>query len=205
MKNFLKQFINFIQKSYPKPASLILLLLLLISVFIPFLTTYNQKVNIEQKYSQREAIVVAEYNKQIENYNQDLMYYNSVKDLPPSEYFKKTGKIKNMFSDVVDSPMVPLPLDIQKSQDSQLNEFRRILNISFFPLYSENIEKNNIIFYIAILSILALPLLRILTLITLYGKKQIAIISQMTTFQKYLIVLIFCTLILLSSILIKVF
>ncbi|MBU1102760.1 hypothetical protein KJ853_03860 [Patescibacteria group bacterium] len=219
MKNFLKRFIRFIKKSYSKPALIALLIIFLIGVFIAYNTTQNQKSSASQDYLKREQVLTEDFNNKInkfnnaiEKYNRDLAVYNSEKNLSPSEYFKKTGRIKNLYYDDVFKPVPPsspIPLETQKTQDFLLNNFKRIENTPFLSLWKENFLNSNTTFGILFILILALPLLKMLALATLYSKKQITkqitIISQMTIFQKYLIIFVFCGLILLILILIKLF
>ncbi|TSC53232.1 MAG: hypothetical protein LiPW39_388 [Parcubacteria group bacterium LiPW_39] len=213
MKHFLKQFISFIQKSYSKPVLIGLIMVLLIGIFIAYDTTQKQKSSAGQNYAKREQELTDEYNKEIQDYNRELGIYNSkiaLKNLSDYEYYKKTGESKIWLG--FSEPMPPITLENQKIIDSYLNNFRRIEKSPFLVLWKENLGNrtsflilNSNIFEILIMLIILIPILRGLVLLALYGKKQILIISRMTAFQKYVIILAFCVLILLSLILIKVF
>lgn len=211
---FLKQILSFLKKIYPKPIICILLLVFLISSYISYQATKNDILKLEETIFTAKK-TLTEKDKEIE---------------PRLEEFNTLG-CSEEFIDLTGGYFLGQKVDKYRKEYGE-EKFLRCKTLGeklYFDFNThnyilENIQKNEqelqelkerkqapfyffrIPFAILISLILVLPILiailRGLVLFTIDIKKQVV---MMTTFQKYLLVLLFCILIISILILLKLF
>lgn len=195
MKKLFLKIINFVKRSFPEPLFAILLLSLLVSLFWAISVAYNKKADTELKILEKEKII-AEYEKQA--------------NIREEECYKRCDEETNI-SRYGLSPRELCKLGCRSRVGYYDPTFQELKNIQKTPLVLLWLKHllSNLFFYIPALLLLIIPLIRLLIIVIKSfksflprAKKQI---SEMSVFQKYLMALMFCILLVLIFILIKLF
>lgn len=197
--NFLRSIFLFIKKSYPKSILVILFILLLAGIYNTNQITKNEISNLEKTITvEKESIDKS--NKEAEVYLKEFRSLNCDNDFISSFYFKPTEYRKD-YGEERFSKCTKLGNEIHNLTNynfvsRNINELEQELKEKQQKLSSIFWEKffSSWIFIVLVSVILLLPVLRILVWVIVGMRKQI---MNMNVFQKYVVALIFCILVIL--------